>query len=42
MYVCMMYVYVCILAFRYHYYGIGVKESSSYYDVIYSSKGVQR
>ncbi|XP_070202500.1 transcription factor RFX4-like [Littorina saxatilis] len=26
---------------KYHYYGIGVKESSSYYDVIYSSKGVQ-
>ncbi|KAK7453594.1 hypothetical protein BaRGS_00039633 [Batillaria attramentaria] len=26
---------------KYHYYGIGVKECSSYYDVIYSSKGVQ-
>ncbi|XP_076438662.1 regulatory factor X 4-like isoform X2 [Babylonia areolata] len=26
---------------KYHYYGIGVKESSTYYDVIYSSKGVQ-
>ncbi|CAG2246297.1 RFX4 [Mytilus edulis] len=26
---------------KYHYYGIGVCESSKYYDVIYSAKGVQ-
>ncbi|XP_025100046.1 transcription factor RFX4-like [Pomacea canaliculata] len=26
---------------KYHYYGIGVRETSSYYDIIYSAKGVQ-
>ncbi|KAL7982353.1 hypothetical protein Chor_009951, partial [Crotalus horridus] len=29
----------CIQHFRYHYYGIAVKESSQYYDVMYSKKG---
>lgn len=30
----------CVLQhFRYHYYGIAVKESSQYYDVMYSKKG---
>lgn len=28
-----------VLLFRYHYYGIAVKESSPYYDVMYSKKG---
>lgn len=27
------------LVFRYHYYGIAVKETSQYYDVMYSKKG---
>ncbi|ESP00087.1 hypothetical protein LOTGIDRAFT_113173, partial [Lottia gigantea] len=26
---------------KYHYYGIGVRETSSYYDIMYSSKGIQ-
>jgi len=29
------------LCFRYHYYGIGVKESSKYYEVMFSRKGIQ-
>lgn len=28
--------------YRYHYYGIGVKETSKYYELIYSRKGIQR
>lgn len=28
-----------VLLLRYHYYGIAVKESSPYYDVMYSKKG---
>ncbi|XP_050417756.1 transcription factor RFX4 isoform X2 [Patella vulgata] len=26
---------------KYHYYGIGVRETSTYYDIMYSAKGVQ-
>lgn len=28
-----------VIPYRYHYYGIAVKESSQYYDVMYSKKG---
>lgn len=28
--------------FRYHYYGIGIKESSAYYHSVYSGKGLTR
>lgn len=31
-----------LLFSRYHYYGIGVRETSEYYDIVYSAKGVQR
>ncbi|KAJ8316181.1 hypothetical protein KUTeg_006195, partial [Tegillarca granosa] len=27
---------------KYHYYGIGVRETSIYYDIIFSAKGIQR
>lgn len=30
---------LCVFLCRYHYYGIAVKETSQYYDVMYSKKG---
>ena len=30
-----------VLVVRYHYYGIGVRESSKYYEIMFSRKGIQ-
>lgn len=31
-----------LIQYRYHYYGIGIKESSAYYHSVYSGKGLTR
>ena len=37
-----MFTTVCVFENRYHYYGIGIKQTSKYFHAVYSENGLTR